>query len=73
MNAEMLESKLEEYGELMVQVAEIDEPLELHRHDTEFEDDYLVLKLSDGELTVDIDEIVASWYHYHSLEDLGLD
>lgn len=68
-----LQDKLEENGELMVAVSEFDEPLELHLHDTEIEEDKVTLELTNGELTFDVDEVISAWYHTHSLEDFGLE
>ena len=73
MDTETLSQELAESGELMVNVEEFDVPLELHLHDTEFEGDTIVLELSDGTLTVDIDAVNGYWHHYHSLSDYGLD
>lgn len=65
---EMLESK----GEVMVQVADFDEPLELHLHDTEVGADTITLQLADGEVVFDADAVSGAWYHLHTAEDLGL-
>ena len=64
---------LEENGELMVQVAEFDIPLELHLHDTEIGDETVRLELTDGILNVNIEDITGAWQHTHSLADLGLE
>lgn len=68
-----LQNKLEQNGELMVAVSEFDEPLELHLHDTDIEDDTVELQLTDATLSFDTDEIVGAWYHTHSLSDFGLE
>lgn len=73
MDAEDLRSELERNGELMVTVTEFDQPLELHLHDTEIDEDTVTLQLTDGVLTFDVDEVVGSWQHTHSLADLGLE
>jgi hypothetical protein len=73
MNGDDLQSMLEEYGELMVQVADFDEPLELHLHDTQVDDGTVRLELTDGILTFEIDSVAGAWQHTHSLEDLGLE
>jgi hypothetical protein len=73
MNGDDLQSMLEEYGEVMVQVAEFDEPLELHLHDTHVEDGTVRLELTDGVLTFEIDNVAGAWQHTHSLADLGLE
>ncbi|MFC7044533.1 hypothetical protein ACFQH6_03115 [Halobacteriaceae archaeon GCM10025711] len=72
MDATTLQSKLESTGELMVTVAEFDEPLELHLHDTEIGEQTVTLELTDGELEFEIDEVTGSWMHLHSLADYGL-
>lgn len=68
-----LQSMLEENGELMVNVAEFDVPLELHLHDTEIGTDTVRLNLTDGVLTFDVDEVTGAWQHTHSLADFGLE
>ena len=68
-----LQSKLESKGELMLAVSEFDEPLEMHLHDTEIEDGFITIHLTDGVLTFDVDEVVAVWHHTHSLADFGLE
>jgi hypothetical protein len=73
MNAEELQTMLEENGELMVAVAEFDQPLELHLHDTHIDEDSVRLELTDGILTFDIENIAGAWQHTHSLADLGLE
>jgi len=73
MEASDLRSMLEENGELMVKVAEFDEPLELHLHDTDIGDDVVRLELTDGIINFDVDEITGAWQHTHSLADLGLE
>lgn len=73
MDAETLQARLEKNGELMVNVAEFDVPLELHLHDTEIGEETVTLQLSDGELEFDLDEVTGFWKHYHSLADLGLE
>lgn len=72
MDADILQSKLDEYGEVMVLVEEIDEPLELHQHDTEIDGEMVTLQLTDGELYFNVDRITSLWKHYHSTEDYGL-
>lgn len=64
---------LEENGELMVMVAEFDEPLELHLHDTDIGDDTVTLRLTDGVLNFNMEDITGAWQHTHSLADLGLE
>ena len=73
MDAEDLRSMLEENGELMVMVAEFDEPIELHLHDAEIGDETVRLELTDGIINFDIDDVTGAWQHTHSLEDLGLE
>ena len=73
MDAEDLRTQLEQYGELMVAVAEFEEPLELHLHDTEIGEEKVHLQLTDGVLTFDIDAVSATWYHTHSFEEIGLE
>lgn len=73
MESEDLQAMLEENGELMVAVAEFDQPLELHLHDAEIDDDTVRLELTDGVLTFDVDEVTGAWQHTHSLADLGLE
>ena len=68
-----LRSKLEEKGELMLAVSEFEEPLEMHLHDTEIEEGIVRIRLTDGVLTFDTDEIVAVWHHTHSRADFGLE
>ncbi|MDY6819795.1 MAG: hypothetical protein SVG88_14135 [Halobacteriales archaeon] len=73
MDADDLQSMLEQNGELMVMVAEFDEPLELHLHDTEIGDETVRLELTDGIINFNIDDITGAWQHTHSLADLGLE
>jgi hypothetical protein len=73
MDPEDLRTMLEENGELMVMVAEFDEPLELHLHDTDIGEDSVTLRLTDGVLEFNIDDITGAWQHTHSLADLGLE
>lgn len=73
MDAEDLRAMLAENGELMVKVAEFEEPLELHLHDTDIGDDEVTLQLTDGILKFDVDEVTGAWQHTHSLGDLGLE
>ena len=73
MNGDQLREKLERNGELMVKVAEFDEPIELHLHDTEIDDETVRLQLTDGVLDFDVDEVVGAWQHTHSLADLGME
>ena len=72
-NTDDLRAELEEKGELMLAVSEFDEPLEMHLHDTEISEETVKIDLTDGVLTFDIDEIVATWHHTHSLADFGLE
>jgi hypothetical protein len=73
MEAADLRSMLEENGELMVKVAEFDQPLELHLHDTDIGDEVVRLELTDGIINFDVDEVTGAWQHTHSLADLGLE
>jgi hypothetical protein len=73
MEADDLQAMLEENGELMVMVAEFDEPLELHLHDTDIGEDTVRLELTDGVINFDVDDISGAWQHTHSLADLGLE
>jgi hypothetical protein len=73
MDAKTLQSKLDDAGELMVSVAEFEQPLELHLHDAKIGEETVVLQLSDGEIEFDIDEVTGAWKHTHSLADLGLE
>ena len=73
MEATELTEMLEENGELMVAVSEFDEPLELHIHDTQIDEENVTLQLTDGLLKFDVDEITGAWQHTHSLADLGLE
>lgn len=73
MESDDLQEMLETNGELMVTVAEFDEPLELHLHDAEIGEDYVRLQLTDGILTFDIDDVSGAWQHTHSLADFGLE
>lgn len=73
MEATELTEMLEENGELMVAVSEFDEPLELHLHDTQIDEENVTLQLTDGLLKFDVDEITGAWQHTHSLADLGLE
>ena len=73
MDANELRTMLDQNGELMVQVADFDEPLELHLHDTTIEDDAVRLELTDGILTFDVENVAGAWQHTHSLADLGLE
>jgi len=73
MNGKELKEKIENSGELIVKVEEIDAPLELHVHDTTVFKDAVILELSDGEIQFEIDRIAATWKHYHSLSDYGLE
>ena len=72
MDANTLRSKLEESGELMVRVAEFDQPLELHLHDTEFDEETVRLQLSDGDLEFMTEDVTGAWNHLHSLAEYGL-
>lgn len=73
MDPEILRSKLEESGEVMVNVEEFDVPLELHLHDTEIGSEEVTLELADGTLTFALDAVTGYWEHYHSLNDYGLE
>lgn len=73
MEASELKQMLEANGELMVTVADFEEPLELHLHDSEITDDTVELQLTDGVLTFDVDDVSGAWQHTHSLEDFGLE
>lgn len=73
MNGEDIQAMLSKNGEIMVEVAEFDQPLELHLHDTEVGDSMVRLELTDGVLKFDIDHVVGAWQHTHSLADFGLD
>lgn len=73
MEPEDLRAMLEENGELMVMVAEFGEPVELHLHDTEIGDETVTLRLTDGILNFNIEDITGAWQHTHSLADLGLE
>ncbi|UWG49662.1 Uncharacterized protein AArcCO_0336 [Halalkaliarchaeum sp. AArc-CO] len=73
MDPETLQSKIEESGELMVNVEEFEIPLELHIHDTTFDGSQVTLELSDGQLTFDTESVTGYWKHYHSLADYGLE
>lgn len=73
MDPQDLQDMLEENGELMVNVAEFDVPLELHLHDTDIGDEMVRLQLTDGILNFDVDEVTGAWQHTHSLADLGLE
>lgn len=72
MDPDVLKSKLEASGEIMVLVEEFDEPIELHLHDTEIGDDLVTVELDDGTLWFEPDRITGAWKHYHSTEDYGL-
>ena len=72
MDANVLRSKLEESGELMVRVAEFDQPLELHLHDTEFDGETVRLQLADGELEFTTEDVTGAWNHLHPLAEYGL-
>lgn len=73
MDAQDLQAMLEEYGELMVLVAEFDEPLELHLHDTDIGEETVRLQLTDGVLNFNVEDVTGAWQHTHSLEDFGLE
>lgn len=73
MDSEDLQEMLEQNGELMVAVSEFDQPLELHLHDAEIGDETVRLRLTDGVLEFDVDEVTGAWQHTHSLADLGLE
>lgn len=73
MQVDQLKSMLQESGEVMVAVEEIEEPLELHLHDTSFDGETVHVELADGQLQFAADRVAAAWKHYHSIEDYGLD
>lgn len=73
MESDDLRAMLEENGELMVMVSDFDEPVELHLHDTEIGDETVTLRLTDGILNFNIEDITGAWQHTHSLADLGLE
>ncbi len=73
MDASDLQAMLDENGELMVQVAEFDQPLELHLHDTDIGEETVRLQLTDGVLSFNIEDVTGAWQHTHSLADLGLE
>ncbi|MFW5956692.1 MAG: hypothetical protein ACOCQY_04745 [Halorhabdus sp.] len=73
MEADDLKSMLEANGELMIAVADFEQPLELHLHDAEIGEESVRLELTDGVLTFDVDAVTGAWQHTHSLEDLGLE
>ena len=73
MDADVLRSELADAGELLLNVADFETPIELHLHDTEIGDELVTLQLSDGVLKFDVDEVVGFWKHYHSTGDYGLD
>ena len=71
--ADELQAELESKGELMLAVSEFDEPLEMHLHDTEIDEEAVRIELTDGVLTFDVGEVVSMWHHTHSLADFGLE
>lgn len=73
MDANTLQSTLDDAGELMIAVEEFEVPLELHLHDTDIDEETITLDLSDGSLTVGIDNVTGYWVHKHSLEHYGLE
>jgi hypothetical protein len=73
MHSKDLQEMLEQNGELMVAVSEFDQPLELHLHDTEINEETVRLQLTDGVLTFDVEEVTGAWQHTHSLADFGLE
>lgn len=73
MQVDQLQSMLEENGEVMVKVEEIDEPLELHLHDTTFDGQTVYVELADGRLQFDAERVAVAWKHHHSIADYGLD
>ncbi|AKH98460.1 hypothetical protein [Halanaeroarchaeum sulfurireducens] len=73
MQADDIQAMLEKNGEVMVEVAGFDAPLELHLHDTEITEAMVRLELTDGKLKFDVDDVVGAWQHTHSLADLGLE
>lgn len=72
MDTDLLRSKLEDAGEIMVLVEEFDEPIELHLHDTEFDGDIVTVTLADGTLWFEADAVTGAWKHHHSTDDYGL-
>lgn len=73
LDAPDLREKLESNGELMVAVAEFEEPLELHLHDTEIGEETVRVQLTDGEVTFPVDAVTGAWHHTHSLADFDLE
>lgn len=73
MDADILQSRLDDAGEVMVNVEEFDVPLELHLHDTDIREESVTLELSDGKLDFDIDAVTGYWTHNHSLADYGFE
>lgn len=73
MDANDLQAMLDENGELMVKVAEFDEPLELHLHDTQIGDETIRLQLTDGVLSFNVEDVTGAWQHTHALADFGLE
>lgn len=75
MDIDILEKEWKDAGELMIQVAEIDKPIELHLHDTEFDHVYDTIEhqLTDGRLVIDVEDVTSCWIHTHSTEDYGLE
>lgn len=57
----------------MIAVAEFEEPLELHLHDTEIGEETVRLQLTEGELSFPVDTVTGTWHHTHSLADFGLE
>lgn len=72
MNTDLLQTKLEESGELMVHVEEFDEPIELHLHDTTIDENVITVELDDGMLWFESENVTGAWKHFHSTDDYGL-
>lgn len=73
MDADTLQSELDDAGELMVKVEEFDQPFELHLHDTTIKDETITVQLDDGRLTFGTDRVAGYWRHLHSTADYGLE
>ena len=54
-DGEELSERLEQNGELMIAVSDFDEPIELHLHDTDVNEETVRLELTDGSLTFDVE------------------
>ena len=71
--AKQLETYIQQWGEVMVPVEEIPEPVELHAHDTELQETGVFHTLSDGEIFIEYERMGTPFKHYASLEDYGLE